>query len=220
LLRFGVKLLRMQISYGYAGWIRADDIDLPGPLYLRLRPDERGRWRVTELYLDGRDAPVTGAMLRQLPLAAIESIAQKDGDDQHLARQDEYPGIQMSVMASHYATPASWPAGTPGEDWLDDMLASQIKRGGAPTPIKRARDPKIRTPMADNSPLSAPGGRVTDEFLRELARRYMALVERGERGPAVTLAKQAHVTVHAVRKWVYMARQRGILPPGRRGQAG
>ena len=66
-------------------------------------------------------------------------------------------------------------------------------------------------------PLRAPaGGRLTDEFLRDVHRAYTAAVARGE-WPAPALAEQAGVSLHAVRKWVYTARRRGIMPPGRQG---
>lgn len=208
----------MQIAYGYAGWIRVDDIGMPGPLYLRLRPDERGRWSATEVYLDGRDSPLTGEMLRTLPLAAIETVAQSGGDDQLLARQDEYPGILLSEAASHFSTTF----GSTTNDWAADMWRSQIAGSGVPK-VKRAsdrRDADYVRRSAEVPALSRPDGPLTEEFLHRVATAYTALVAQGERAPAPRLAEQAGASVHAVRKWIYTARQRGIMPPGRRGRAG
>jgi hypothetical protein len=85
--------------------------------------------------------------------------------------------------------------------------------------VRRAPDPKLRVPDVP-PPLRAPDGRVTDDFLRELTRAYSAALQRGDRRPAVKLAEQAGVSVHAVRKWVLTARRRGIMPPARPGKAG
>jgi len=209
----------VQISYGSAGWIRVDDLGLPGPLYLRLRPDDRGRWRTTEAYLDGRDRPITGEMLRTLPLAAVETVAQAEGRDQLLARQDEYAGILMSDLASYYATTF----GRTAKSWVADMWRSQFPDSGVPR-VKRApqRTDAQYTgqPSDDATPLSAPQGPLTDHFLQDVGSAYTALVARGERRPAPVLAAQAGVSVHAVRKWIYTARQRGIMPPGHRGRVG
>jgi hypothetical protein len=61
---------------------------------------------------------------------------------------------------------------------------------------------------------------VSYEFLQRVAQAYTALVAQGERAPAPRLAEQSGATVHAVRKWIFTARKRGIMPPGRRGKAG
>ena len=208
----------MQIAYGYAGWIRVSDIGLPGPLYVRLRPTDRGRWQVTEVYLDGRGQRVTGAMLRTLPLAAIEAIAQADDEGAWLAEKDGYPGILLSDHASHFATTygpknRTWVA----EAWRSQIATSDVKR------VKPHRDSAdeeyVRRPT-DVPPLEQPAGRLTDDFLRSVTRAYAALVERGERKPAVVIADQTGVKTATARKWIYTARQRGIMPPGQQGRVG
>lgn len=207
----------MQLSYGNAGWVRVDGIGLPGPLYLRLRPDPdgAGRWRVTEVYLDGRDEPITDRMLSDLDLDGLESIAQMDRTDhERLIRQDRYAGPLLSVLASYYGTTF----GRQAKGWVADMWRSQFPGSGV-RPVRRAREPQLQAPD-DPPPLQAADGRVTDDFLREVARAYSAALQRGDRRPAVTLAEQAGVTVHATRKWILTARQRGIMPPGRAGKAG
>jgi hypothetical protein len=157
-------------------------------------------------------------MLRTLPLAAIETVAQAEGRDQLLARQDEYAGVLMSELASYYATTF----GRTAKGWVADMWRSQFPDSGVPR-IKRARqrsDADYVTQPDDVPTLSAPQGPLTDDFLHEVARAYTALVARGERRPAIVLKAQAGVSVHAVRKWIYTARQRGIMPPGHRGRVG
>jgi hypothetical protein len=206
----------VQIGYGNAGWVRVDGIGLPGPLYLRLRPGrDGGRWRVTEVYLDGRDEPITDRMLRDLDVDGIEGVAQMDRAGlEQLSRRDEYAGPLLSVLASFYATTF----GRTARGWVSDMWRSQFPDSGV-RPVRRASDPPLRE-VDEPARLTAPDGRVTDDFLRELARSYSAALQRGDRRPAVTLAEQAGVSVHAVRKWVLTARQRGIMPRARPGKAG
>jgi len=216
--RVAATVTRVRIGYGHAGWVRVDEVGLPGPLYLRLRPDDRGRWRVTELYLDGRGRPLTGEMLRTLPLAAIETVVQSDGEDQRLARNDEYAGVQLSELASYYSTTF----GRQARGWVADAWRSQFPNSGLPR-VKRQRDRRdqeyVRAP-AEVPPLAAPEGGLTDDFLRDVARAYTAVVEQGDRQLAEVLARQAGVSRRTIHRWVYTARQRGIMPPGHRGRVG
>jgi hypothetical protein len=56
----------------------------------------------------------------------------------------------------------------------------------------------------------------TDDFLRDVARAYAAAPARGER-PNRAIAEQVSTSLWAVQRWVYTARQRGIMQPGRQG---
>lgn len=212
----------MRLSYGYGGWVRVDEPSLPGPLYVRLRPAERGRWYISEIYLDGRDQRITAAMLRGLPLAALETLLQADGGDQDLARGDEHPSVQMSVLASHYGTvfgPKYTVSGHPlADDWVAAMWRSQIA-GSEDKPVERRPDPAPEPQLAEPPPLRAPEGRLTDGFLRDVASAYAAAIRRGEQ-PAKALAEQARVPVRTVHRWIYTARRRGVMPPGTRGRVG
>lgn len=155
------------------------------PLYLRLRPGERGRWHVSELYFDGQGRPLTGAMLRRVPLAQIEAFVQEDRDDlAALVEGDRRPAVDLSALA-----------------------ARNVPRSGtAPAPPEPP------------PPLSRPVDGITDDFLRQVARAYSFAAREGR--PAPTLAEQAGVPVQTVRRWIYQARKRGIIPPGRPGVAG
>lgn len=61
-----------------------------------------------------------------------------------------------------------------------------------------------------------PHRRLTDEFLEDVARRYVAL----GRGYAAVIARERDVTPRTVVSWVEKARRRGILSPARSGAAG
>jgi hypothetical protein len=91
----------MRVSYGNGGWVRVDGVGLPGPLYVRFAADERGRWRVVEIYIDGHDTPLSTAMLRQLRLDLLEAaVLQYD----NMAARSQTPGPDLHRLAAHYAT--------------------------------------------------------------------------------------------------------------------
>lgn len=75
-------------------------------------------------------------------------------------------------------------------------------------------------PGEEPAPLVKPEGRITDEFLKDLARTYGWLVASKNTAPATVIAEQAGAPVATVRRWISNARQRGFLPPGRPGRAG
>jgi hypothetical protein len=64
--------------------------------------------------------------------------------------------------------------------------------------------------------LTGPTDGLTDDFLRDVARACAAAVGRGER-PNVAISKQVGYPLKTVQRWVFTARQRGIMPPAPRG---
>lgn len=203
----------MDLSIGNGGWVRVDDPKtLPGPLYMRLQPDTDGRWRTVELYLDSQGTAITGEMMRRAPIARVEALfADLREQQDHLEQRINLPGVPMSVLASHYGHTF----GSRATGWVADAHRSQIPGSGV-KPAKRVE----KRPGPDDDeppPLHAPnGGRLTNEFLDQVARAYRAAVRRGE-WPAPAIAAQAGVSVHAARKWIYTARKRGIMESGRQG---
>lgn len=67
--------------------------------------------------------------------------------------------------------------------------------------------------------IKAPEGRLTDDFLRDVADVYRWATD-AQQAPAPAIAELADVPVRTVHRWVYEARKRGILPPARTGRAG
>jgi hypothetical protein len=61
-----------------------------------------------------------------------------------------------------------------------------------------------------------PGGRLTDDFLRDVGRAYAAAVARGER-PNIAIAQQVYFGKRTVEGWVADARKRDLMPPGQKG---
>lgn len=193
------------------GWVRVDDPErLPGLLlYVRLNRDDVGRWRITQLYLDG-ERPITGEEMRRLPIAQIEAAVTDPYLSNAMEVRERQPSVPLNVLASHF----DYTPGSRANNWVADAYRSQFPNSGIKS--VEVRKPEPRRPM-EVPPLRAPeGGRLTDEFLRDVHRAYTAAVARGE-WPGPALAEQTGVSVHAVRKWIYTARRRGIMPPGRQG---
>lgn len=206
----------VRLTAGNGGWIRVDDIEEAiGPVYVRLAIDElTRRWRAVDIYLDGCDKPIAGRVVRQLPVAAIEAAASEPHIRDELQRRFDLPAVPLAVLASHFATTYDSKGDSKGEGWVADAL-----RGCEPT----ARAEQVASPDFGDAPVpplsTPPGGRLTDEFLESVARCYRAAVRERKR-PGPELASQAGVPVRTVQHWVYLARQRGILAPGRPGVAG
>lgn len=67
--------------------------------------------------------------------------------------------------------------------------------------------------------IKPPEGRLTDDFLKDVADAYRWVTDANE-SPSPAIAQMADVPVRTVHRWVYEARKRGILPPARAGRAG
>jgi hypothetical protein len=193
---------------------------LPGPLYLRVNRQSDGRYQITELYLDGRGEPLTAGLFRDLPLARIESqLLSILGTGVDMTEGfPERPGVDLSVLASYFDSaiqhdrPESH--GQVPYGWVAQSLREhgQVPHGSDPFPRRRRK----RT-----APLSMPeDGRLSAEFLGRVAEAYTAAVGAGDTKPSVTLAAQAGVAANTARRWVYLARKAGKLPPGRQGRIG
>ncbi len=205
----------MRATYGHAGWVQVTDEGLPGPLYLRFTEQPSGRLTVTELYLDGRGTPIRAETLRTLRLADLEAFI--TGDAHILRAWIDNAGPDLSRLASHFA--ANWlrQPKLPEEqlNWIADSFLAQYEDTGVPQ-ASRARE-RRGDQQPPVPPLAAPTEGLTDDFLRHVGAAYRAAVMRGER-PGPTLSRQAQVPVKTVHRWVYLARQRGIMPPGQQGR--
>src|SRR4051794_12398432 len=114
-----------QTTLGHGGWVRVDDDDMPGVVYIRLAQDERGRWYVAELYIDGRGEEIHQGHLRGLPLSAVAALGVEDEDDE-VAKSTRRAGVDLSRLASHFRTGF----GSQARHWVADSMRAQ--RGDAP----------------------------------------------------------------------------------------
>lgn len=218
------------IAVGNAGWVGVGGIGLPGVLYVRAR-DAGGRLRIAELYLDASEGPaIEGADVRDLPLGQIEALLNWTAD--HIRERMDVPGPDLSTLASYFAAmPWKRPKQAAVDDWVTSAFLSQQlpagRRTGTTDGVPVMRVPRLTLPpfhgirQSDREfRLSAgPAEGLTDDFLHEVARAYNAALARGER-PNVAIAKQTNYPLRTVQRWVYTARQRRIMPPGRPGRVG
>lgn len=223
------NILDVRASFGNAGWVGVDGLGLPGPLYVRARQDRTGRLRVRELYLDAsanENAPITGNDLRQLPLSRVEALINAYSDA--VLGRAHSVGPDLSTLATYYATSfANYERQIEERNWVVLNFANQFD----PEIVDRLPEfervqPKTRewrdVRSADldfRLPSSGPADGLTDEFLQDVARAYAAAVARGER-PNVAMARQTGYPLKSVQRWVYTARQRGIMPRGSKGRPG
>ncbi|MCW2763606.1 MAG: hypothetical protein JWR85_3807 [Marmoricola sp.] len=198
-----------QVEYGRGGWIRVSSSNLNGWLYLRLAVQD-GRPVPVEFYYDGRGHEVSAKMLRSLPLKNVVAFA-LDGHSEWLERSIQTYGPNLSLLASYFSTGF----GSQAKHWVADSWRAQIPNSGVKNPTPGKPPPPVTT--ADRPvPLSAPENGLTDTFLRSVAENYNWALRRRVR-PAPELARMAGVSPRTVHGWVAKARDRGIMPPARKG---
>lgn len=224
-----------------------DGLDQPGPLYLRLR-EKNGRLCICEFYMDGSrgDVPIDGQDVSSIPLGRIEAEINSYFAEAVKDRLGE-PGPDISTLASYFNTGlgSRRPVvrAIASGDWVVSSLAAQryipaeqgsqeISAGDQAVTVKRVGHAK---PRGDDEPIplrvdetereyrlsERPTNGLTDTFLRSVKRAYDAAVARGERPNASIRDQLDGVSLKTVQRWVYTARQRGImLPAGRPGTEG
>lgn len=227
----------MELNYGKGGWVRVDDPDMPGPVFLRYRSDS-GRPVLTEFYLDGGGREISTGLLRTLDLAGFTAWGMR-GQGDWLESSLRQAGPDLSRLASHFTTsygsatyagrhcgecnaPLRRTEASPlGEQALTDWVAlsyfSQFPKSSIPQP-KHNDAPKHQGVTRAPDPVKPPDG-LTDEFLRTVADNYAWAVRLRER-PAPMIAAQTGYSVRTVHAWVRKARARGILAPTTKGRVG
>jgi hypothetical protein len=204
-----------QTAMGSGGWVRLDDPDMPGPVYLRYRSAD-GRPVLTEFYIDGRGREIPSGLFRTLDLASFTAWAMR-GEDDWLERSPRYPGPDLSRLASYFRS-----SGFSRQiaHWVADSWRAQIPVPGST--VKQApmmRGPKMDEEPRPPDPVKAPKNGLTDDFLRSVADNYVWAARNRQR-PAPMIAAQTGCPVRTVRSWIMKARDRGILAPTTRGKVG
>jgi hypothetical protein len=90
----------MKVTYGDGGWVRIEDDELPGPLFLRLEDDGTGRWRTKDVCLRGAWRSVVAADLRELNLAGFEEWLQTDVE--LIEGLSRLPAPQLDELAASF----------------------------------------------------------------------------------------------------------------------
>jgi hypothetical protein len=236
---FARRLLHMKMGYGNGGWVRVDDDEWPGRLYVRLQKDSFGRWRTQDFYWRGDWRHIVGADLRELKLDALEEII--NANSEVLEQRSAVVGPDLVTLAESlgvtYGTgayagqhcdecdaplrggsqlPPRWTGDWVALSWFAQHPGSRIKRPKFGLGKAEERDLTTKVPR-----LQRPTEGLTVEFLEHVKAAYVQALSQGKR-PAPDLARQvgAGTSERTIHKWVAVARKRGIMPPGSRGKAG
>lgn len=224
------NLLAVRAAIGNAGWMAIDDVDLPGPLYVRVRPEgDGGRLRIVELYLDASRndrSAITSRDVSELPFVQIDAFINAFAED--VEHRIGLLGPDLSTLATYFSTEFGKIASSiEDRDWVvlnfvNQLDADKIAELNLP-PFRRVRRSRrklnIREQDDDFRLSTGPTEGLTDEFLADVARAYMAAVARRER-PNKAISEQTGYALKTVQRWVYTARQRGIMPRGSKGRPG
>lgn len=237
-----------QEEQGVGGWVRVNDPELPGHLYVRFAPDERGRLRPVDLFLEGSDEPITAAHLRAVPLADIEASTNGEEDSDLIRSRLGQAAPDLRTLAGSFGSflgisgheierAASAAEARGRQDWVtlshlsqygDDYLRGAGVIGEDEHTMPRPRKSKPRERLAPpaydltvpRARISRPPGRsLPDEFLIEVAHAYSSLAKDGQK-PAPVIAEEAGVPVTTVHRWIKESRRRGLLAPARKGATG
>ncbi|PZH20157.1 hypothetical protein C1I97_01650 [Streptomyces sp. NTH33] len=193
-----------QLSYRPGGWVRAAETG-GMVVYLQFRPagpNDAQRLDPHAVVVKSDEA-ISGRSWRRVPFAEI--------------------GIHASLPGVHQVLTKPGGAEAPTLDSLEQYFtetADQYGNLGGTIPYGKTvisddpSDPATPLPM-----IQAPEGRITDEFLQDVAEAYRWFVS-AKRAPAPGIAELSGAPVRTVHRWVSEARKREFLPPARRGQAG
>jgi hypothetical protein len=217
-----MKQTQMRVTIGRAGWVLAEYEDRPSlKAYVRFERNDKGRFVMREVYVDGSERssylPIINVDMEKLDLELLEAFVNQGDEVEALNSMIDWPSaVLLSTMASYFQT--SFGPGTKSEDnWVAAAQRSQHPDG---KPVRKAK-PRGTSVAPDTTfqLTQGPTEGITDEFLRDVARAYGAALARGER-PNVAIAAQIETSVKNVERWVGKARDRGIMPQGRKGVAG
>ncbi len=203
------------------GWAWWTTPDMPEPDGVALRFVERdapagqlGRLEVVELVVRATASGLTGELLRSVPVARLEAVANGPALSERIRahvrhgrrRLDLSRFVPDNVRAT--ALPSlSGPALPEDEPTAEDLADVDAALARATVELSVSK-PTGR--------LKVPGSRVKpDEFYEQVARVYTQLAGSGPR-PAAVIAEANGVPASTVHRWVREARRRGLLSAGER----
>jgi len=192
------------------GWVRLKEEGGGGPtVYLQYReagPADQSRFDLQSVVMRaGGDEALSGRTWRRLPLSAVEGYIQWPQVQRALTQECATAAPPLDALEDYFAATADAP-----ENPADQFLISSDSYAG---------DASMRGPATHLPVIKPPDGRITDDFLRDVAEVYRHFAAT-KKAPAPAIAELAEVPVRTVHRWVYEARKRGILPPARAGRAG
>lgn len=151
---------------------------------------------VSDLYLHG---PVlTADMLREISLSRLEAWRNAEVD---------HPLFTSGARGKDSRERA-------GSD--EDLTVAELRQRARKV---RERREDVAQAFAQVEKLTRPDGSDPEKFYRQVALAYRQYAIE-TKAPARAIADEAQVPVTTVHRWIREARQRGFLPPGRKGRAG
>lgn len=153
---------------------------------------------MSDLYLHGE--ALTAEMLRKISLSRLEAWRNGEVDNpMSSGRKDALQKRRREAQDDAGLTVAD--------------LRSRAKD------IEERRQDLVERFALAAEPITRPDGSDPEGFYRHLAMRYRIYAVE-TKAPARAIADEAQVPVTTVHRWIREARQRGFLPPGRKGRVG
>jgi hypothetical protein len=201
-------------SFGPPYWVEVFHLDEDGLLRvvtLAKLEDRDGRLAITRLIIDA--GAVDSATLRETPVSRIEAVANSMLREPVL--EDLVEGARRTKwLAKGVAFAVLCPS---AELVTTDSQITEYIRSTLDAPPTES--PTTGPEEHPRRPLERPDGTDPEGFSRRVAEAYNAVVMLTHR-PAALLAEEAGVPATTVHRWIREARQRGYLPPAKRGMAG
>jgi hypothetical protein len=207
------------LAAGNGGWVLFQGRDFPVPVYARFGRADSGRLELRELYI-ASDDHLGASMLRTMPLAMMEQLANLPGTRDAIIKGLGRPGPDLRRLAAYFRTRFPDPRNQVGH-WVARSFKAQIEGSGEPQPPMPRRIPWQSQvipgpPVKLEVPSTVP---YPDAFYAAVADAYRFLALASRR-PAVELADANGVPPSTTRRWVKEARRRGLLAPGQKGRRG
>lgn len=230
LAHMGLRIATWDIDFRPHGWVRLVESDEGPTVYIRydasgppgaparegntlddsvlqalatLAASGQRRFTMRSVVMQaGNDEELSGRTWRRIPVSQIEELLSRTNAGDLLTAPCDVPAPSLEALNDFFEATEDLPG------WsfttASDAYAAESDDG----------EPKRKVPK-----IEAPGGRITDDFLRDVADAYVWFTD-AKQSPAPAIAESAGVPVRTVHRWVYEARKRGILPPARSGRAG
>jgi hypothetical protein len=227
-------------NQSYDGLLVADD--LPDGWYLPSRfPGERDddASEQIDLVLGYNDGVATDS--QQETQSASDENETIDGRWRYLEHEATHTRVMIRLQRQLFAVPEEVRiTGVIYLPWRPgDPITSQLLRELPTARIEAAINKRLfamkRTETITGGKIVLPSGRKLSErdllkplgdpkkvpdFYELVALQHGRLTQQGDSNPSATMAELNGVALSTAQGWITKARDRGLLPPGRRGRAG
>lgn len=209
------------IEFRPGGWVRLSEGGGPR-IYLQFEltgPADRERFDLkTALVQASTDEVLSGRTWRRIPMADLEQSLNT------ILMVSRNPPTESSGHAAAEALQTFTEGGIEGgpvealDEYFEEtkdvtkLLGSSVPSGMLVSDADGQAPGRIPH-------IKAPEGRLTDDFLKDVADAYLWCTKAGV-SPAPAIAELADVPTRRVHRWISDARKRGFLPPARAGRAG